>query len=143
MAKRAGIPSRIRVDDSAGTLVDISGDVHSVSLKTPRGVHEVTGLNKSAVERLFLLKDAEISISGTFNPTGAHQVFKDFDTIATGQVGRTVEYAPAGTASGDPVITFEALFESYDIERGDDGKLTWTATGRLADGTAPSWSTLP
>jgi hypothetical protein len=139
MAKVAGFPGRLRVDNSAGTPVDISNDVTDVSVKTPRGVFEVTGLDKSAVERILGLADAEISIRGVFNPSGAHTVFRDFDTPST---GRTVEYAPAGTTAGSPVISFEAVFEDYTIERGDDGKLTWSVTGRLANGAVPSWSTL-
>ena len=54
MAKQSGICGTITIDDSAGTARNISQDVTSVSAGTPRGVQELRGINKTAMERILL-----------------------------------------------------------------------------------------
>lgn len=137
MAKESGLGMTISVDDSAGTPQAISNDILSVGIKTPRGVQDITGINKSAIERLLLLADAEVALSGVFNDAAnmSHSVFKNFATILAGQVGRTVAIAISGQT-----LSMEMLFDDYALTRAADGSLTWTVTGRLADGTAPAWS---
>jgi hypothetical protein len=41
---------------------------------------------------------------------------------------------------GDATATFVVRFSAYTITRGDDGSLTWTATGSLSSGDANIWS---
>src|SRR3990172_8008467 len=99
MAKESGLASTCSVDDSGGTLRDISNDVTSITLNTPSGIQDVTGLDKSAMERLLLLADGSGSINGVFNDaatTGSHTVLKNYRTILAGQVGRTLTFAVSG-----------------------------------------------
>ena len=44
----------VTVDDHLGAGKDISNDITSMGFKTPRGVQDITGLDKSAIERLLL-----------------------------------------------------------------------------------------
>lgn len=142
MPKRAGFPGRLQVDDASGTPRDISNDVTSVDFGTSRGLAEVTGLDKSAMERLLLLSDGKVSIKGVFNDTAnmSHDVFK---TVTSSGGVRTVTIDPAGTTTGSARLSMEILFSSYELSRGEDGTLTWTAEGQLADGTVPTWTTVP
>jgi hypothetical protein len=141
MAKTNGLAlTTLSVDTSGGTVKDIRNDVKSFSISTPRGVQDVTGVDKSAIERLLLLADFSITLNGTaFNDNatnGAHFVLK---TIPSSSVQRTVSIGITGTV-GANTLNNECIFTDYSIDRGDDGGLSWTAPGVLADGTVPTWS---
>ena len=135
MGKISGLGMTLSVDDDGGNLQDISNDVTSFTVNTSRGEQDVTGIDKSAMERLLLLGDAEISISGVFNAALSHLVFRKIGTIFAGQVGRTVTIAYPSAVT----LSFEAVFSSYNTARGADGALNFTATGKLADGTVPTF----
>ena len=137
MAKQTGLGDYIAVDDSGGTIRDISNDVTSYSINVPQNMFEVTGVDKSAVERIIGLNDYTLSISGVFNKASnkSHDVFK----TRTGT--RTVTIALGGNTTGYPELESEMLVNEYNLERGDDGGLNWTTTLSLADGATPTWGT--
>lgn len=122
------------VDDSAGAVKTIINDVTSLGFATPRGVQDVTGLDKSAYERLLLLADFSVSPTGVFNDaTGqAHDVFK---TVPSTSVARTVTITVSGQT-----LAGEILFTDYQFTRSQAGELTWSAPGVLANGTVPTWA---
>jgi hypothetical protein len=135
MAKEAGLGwTTLSVDDSGGTPQAIKNDITNLQFSVPRGVQDVTGIDKSAMERLLLLADFSITLNGVFNDaaTSAHSVFK---TVPSTSVNRTVSIV----VSGD-TLPNECLFTDYALTRGQDGSLTWTAPGVLADGTVPTWA---
>jgi len=137
MAKQTGLGDYIAVDDSGGTIRDISNDVTSYSINVPQNMFEVTGVDKSAVERIVGLNDYTLSISGVFNKASnkSHDVFK----TRTGT--RTVTIAIGGNTTGYPELEAEMLVNEYNLERGDDGGLNWTTTLSLQSGTVPTWGT--
>lgn len=133
--KVTGLGATVTVDVSGGTGTDISNDVSDFSFATPRAVGEVTGVDKSAIERLPLLADFSVTMKGTFNPSLSHTVFDD---ICTTTVTRTVVLALNSTPAA--TLTAECLLTDYQVDRGNDGKLGWTVPGVLANGTAAAWS---
>lgn len=138
MSKVSGLGETITIDDSSGTGRDISTDVTNWNFSTPKAVQDVTGVNKSAMERLLLLADFSASFAGVFDPAVApssHAVFKD---IMTGSVSRTVVVIAETT--GSSTMTAECLFTDYAITRGNGGELTYAAPCVLANGTAPAWT---
>jgi hypothetical protein len=137
MAKVSGLTFLVNVDDSGGTPRDISNDITSFDFDTPRGTQDITGLDKSAVERLLLLADGTCTIKGVVNTAAnkSHDVFKTVPTQA-GTITRTVVF---GLSTGG-TLTMEMVFTGYSWSRGEDGSLTWSAPGSLANGTAPAWS---
>jgi len=137
MAKQTGLGDYIAVDDSGGSIRDISNDVTSYSINVPQNMFEVTGVDKSAVERIVGLNDYTLSISGVFNKASnkSHDVFK----TRTGT--RTVTIAIGGNTTGYPELEAEMLVNEYNLERGDDGGLNWTTTLSLQSGTVPTWGT--
>jgi hypothetical protein len=137
MSKMSGIGLTISVDNAAGAPVAIGPDVNSCTINTSRGEQDITGLDKSAVERLLLLGDAELGLTGTYNPALSHTVFADLAILA-GQVGRTVTIVLPG--AGLITLACEMVFPSYNLSRGADGSLTWTATGKLSSGTLPTFA---
>lgn len=134
MAKVTGVAmTTLSVDDSAGSLTDIRNDVTDWDIATPRGTQDVTGVDKSAIERLLLLADGTVNLNGGgFNASGAHTVFK---TMSSTTVVRTVSFGFAGIT-----LSMEMICTEYTITRGSDGGITWKATLVLANGTAPTWS---
>jgi hypothetical protein len=134
MPKQTGLGMTVSVDDSAGSLKNISNDVRSVNIGTSRGVQDVTGVDKSAMERLLLIADGTVTLAGILNPDAnlSHDVFK---TVCTSAVVRTTTLN-----YGTPTLSMELLYSKYDVTRADSGELTWTAEGSLANGTAPTWT---
>lgn len=135
MAKVSGITTSVAVDDSGGTPRTISNDITSLSMGTPRGVQDITGLDKSAMERLLLLADGTVTLTGVFNTATnmSHDVFK---TVPSTSVQRTVTV----TYPGAVVLAMEMLFADYATTRAQSGELTWTVTGQLANGAVPTWA---
>jgi hypothetical protein len=135
MAKESGIGwTTLSVDNSAGVAKVIKNDVTNFQFGTPRGVQDVTGVDKSAMERLLLLADFSVSLTGVFNDATdfSHDVFK---TVPSTSVNRTVALSVSGQT-----INNECLFTDYSFTRAQDGSLVWQAPGVLADGTVPTWS---
>lgn len=140
MAKTSGLGNVVKVDNSSGTAKTISNDITNWQLSTPRGVQIITGVDKSAQERLLLLADASITLNGVANfaTDQEHDVFKD---VPSTSVNRTTELDPIGTTTGNPKLSMEILYSDYQLTRSNTGELTWQAPGALADGTAPAWTT--
>jgi hypothetical protein len=134
VAKVSGLPTSIALDDAGGTPRTISNDVTSIDVSTPRGTQDVTGLDKSAMERLLLLADFTGTLNGVFNTASnmSHDVLK---TVTTSSATRTLAIGYPGAT-----LTAEVLVTDYSISRGADGALTWSAPFSLANGTAPAWT---
>lgn len=133
MAKQSGLAwDTLSVDNAAGTPVDIRNDVTNFDYATPRAVQDVTGIDKEAMERLVLLADFTINLNGVFNIAVSHSVLK---TVPSTSVVRTVS-----TDIDGEVLAGELLFTDYQVTRGNDGALTWTSPGVLANGAVPTWT---
>lgn len=137
MSKESGLGLTVTVDDSAGNGQAISNDITNLQWAMPSEVQDVTGVNSSARERLLLLADFTISLSGPFNDAASlsFQVFKNYRTLAASQVGRTTAIAHSGQT-----LTQEVLYAGFDFTRGADGSLNWTAPGSMSNGTFAAWA---
>lgn len=139
MAKETGLAwSALSIDDSGGTLRDIRNDITNMEFATPRAVQDVTGIDKSAMERLLLLADMSITLNGVFNDASnaSHDVFK---TVPSTSVAREFTLTVSGQTLGTtPTATL--LFTDYALNRGADGSLVWSAPGVLANGAVPTWT---
>lgn len=132
MAKESGLGwTTCSLDNSSGTLKALVNDVHSQDISTPRAVQDVTGLDKSAIERLHLLADGAGTLRFTFNDATdfTHDVFTPLDNV------RTFTNVVSGQT-----LSMEVLVTDYALVRADDGSFTGTAPLVLADGTVPTWS---
>lgn len=139
MAKEAGLGwTTLSIDDSGGTQRAIKNDITNLQFSTPRGVQDVTGIDKSAMERILLLADFSLDLNGVFNDdsNASHDVFK---TVPSTSVAREVNLVVSGQTLGTtPQIT--ALFTDYALNRAADGSFTWAAPGVLANGEVPTWT---
>lgn len=138
MSKVSGLGALVQVADAGGTNRVISNDITDFTLNTPRAEQDVTGVDKYAHERLLLLADVSVSLKGVFNSAAgmSHAVFS---TVTSGSVPRATSIAPTAD-NATPILTFNALYSSYDLTRAADGKLTFAVKGDLADGQLPVWA---
>lgn len=136
MPKETGLGwTTLDVDDSSSAAQDIRNDVTNFQFSTPIAVQEVTGIDKFAIERLLLLADFSITLNGVFNDAATDSAHSVLNDVASTRVTRTVALSISGQT-----LSNECLLTDYALTRGDDGSLTWSAPGVLADGTAPTWS---
>ncbi|MGE3448688.1 MAG: hypothetical protein AB7H92_14035 [Microbacteriaceae bacterium] len=131
MAKYTGLAMTVTLDDSGGSGVNITNDVSTITHKTSRGEQDVTGADKSAMERLQLLEDSEFTLGNNGFPSSTTRaVFENMANTRT----LVLDYPDSATA------TIETYIFDYSINRGQDGGLSWSATLKLANGTKLAWS---
>jgi hypothetical protein len=130
------------VGDSSNTTQDIRNAITELDFATPRAVQDVTGIDKSAMERLLLLADYSINLKGVFDTAanGAHAVLS---TVPSTSVNRAVLLTTNGknlnmgsTGAGNGAV----LFTDYKITRSASGELLWEAPGVGSTGVVPTWS---
>ncbi len=106
---------------------DLSGDVGSVNdASSPRGVLPITGIDKSAEERLLGLSDGKIDISTWFNDAAGQEHTALSGLVSTDQV----LLWQFGGAVGDVACTLVAKQTNYDPSRGQDGSLSFNVQGQ-------------
>lgn len=134
MAKESGLGFSVAVDDAAASAKTISNDITNLQFATPRAVQDVTGIDKSAMERLLLLADASVTLNGVFNDAAnmSHAVLK---TISSTTVARTVTLGISGQT-----LPMEMYGTDYNLTRSASGEMTWQAPFVLQDGTVPTWA---
>lgn len=133
MAKSSGLGwTNCNIDDASGTPRDLRNDFTNLEFSTPYNVWEITGIDKSAMERLLLLADCTGTLNSIFNPSAnrMHAVFSgDMRVIRT--IGNTVNGV---------TLNIEGLFTDYQLTRAATGEFTGTHPYSLADGTTPTWT---
>ena len=134
MAKEAPTFS-VALDDGGGTARTISNDVENIDLATPRGIQDITGVNKTSIERLLLLADYSCGLGGTFNDAAnmSHDVLK---TVPSTSTTRTLTLIASGQT-----LACEVLVTDYALTKAREGSLVWRAPC-LGQGTTdpPTWA---
>lgn len=125
MAKVSGLTTTVTV---AGN--NISNDVTSMNADTPYGVQDVTGIDKSAFERLLLRGDLTGTLNGVFNTAAS----MSHATLKTPGQKTFVAAYPGAT------LTTTILTTNYAVTEGSDGSLTWSCNFVLTGGAVPVWS---
>ena len=120
MAKESGLGiTTLSIDDSAGTQQAVKNDITNFAVNTPRAIQDVTGIDKSGMERLHLLADGSLNITYVFNDVatvGIFTVLKNYATLAASQFGRTTTLTVSGQT-----LAMELLYEDFPLTRGADG----------------------
>jgi hypothetical protein len=96
-----GKNAAFKIDDSGGTLRDISDVLTDVSISRTADVAEVSAFSNSSKAYVAGLKDATITISGSFDAT--------VDGYLSGILGveGSFEFYPIGTTGGNPKASGE------------------------------------
>jgi hypothetical protein len=129
-----GKNAAFKIDDSGGTLRDISNVLTDVSISRTADVAEVSAFSNSSKAFVSGLKDATLTISGSFDAT--------VDGYLSGILGAegSFEFYPIGTTGGNPKASGKAILTSYDRTPDIGGAVTFTAafqvSGNVTEGTA-------
>ncbi len=129
--------SALSVDDAGNVQRDIRNDITNFQFATPRAVQDVTGVDKSAIERLLLLADFSGTLNGVANfgavPSAtAHGVFA---TVPSTSVNRLITITIGGKT-----LAPTCILTDYALTRAASGELTWQVPFSLASGTVPTWA---
>lgn len=130
MAKQSGLGDNFYVGG-----YNLSGDTNSLG-EIGGGIAtiDVTGIDKSAYERIGGLRDGRIEWVSHFNPsTGkAHDVLSALPTTDV-----SLTYC-RGTTLGNPAACMVAKQLNYDMTRADDGRMTFAVRGE-SNGYGLEW----
>jgi len=138
VAKTQGLGATIIVADSSSVARTISNDCTEFTISTPRAIQDITGVDKSAHERLLLLADYSFTLKGVVN-TAANMSHAVFSTVPSTSVIRSTSVAPTSN-SGTPILVANLFYSDYQITRSATGELPWDVKGDLGDGAVPTWA---
>lgn len=133
MAKESGLGwTTCSVDNASSSLQDVKNDITNLEFATPYNVQEITGIDKSAMERLSLLADFSGTLNAVFNPS-ANRIH----AVMSGdlRVIRTLSLTVSAKS-----LSNEVLFTDYALTRAAAGEFTSSCPFVLADGTTPAWT---
>lgn len=135
MGKQSGLGSNFYVGG-----YDLSNDTSALtSVRTPIAVQDVTGLDKFAVERIYLQRDGAIEWVTWFNPSAgqAHPVLSALPT-ADVEASFFPGTGTAGPTVGNPACSIIAKQVNYDGSRAQSGEFPFTVQA-LANGFGLEW----
>ena len=132
---RHGKSAVFKVDDSGGTLRDISDACNSISFPREAEVLETTSFGSSAKTYIVGLSDSTVSASGNFDAT--------VDAHLAGVLGQAAtlsfEYGPEGSTAGQVKYSGECIMTSYEKSGAVGDVVTYSAefqvTGAVTRGT--------
>jgi hypothetical protein len=130
----SGLVSSCTIDDASGTPQDVSSDVFSATIVTPRAQWDTSSIDVTGTKRQGLRTDATVTLNGgtDFGVGKIHAVMKA-DPAGT----RTVTIVLANSAA---TFTAEMNRQDYGPALAQGGELTWTATLVNADGNTAAWT---
>lgn len=135
MAFKHGKNAVFKVDNSGGTLTNISTYLNNVSF--PRSVEtgETTSFGNSAKTYIVGLSDSTISVDGTWDAT----VDAHLAAVLGQDASLSFEYGPEGSGSGSVKFTGECYLTSYETSSPVADVVKFTAefqvTGTVTRGT--------
>lgn len=129
MAFVHGKDSVFKIDNSGGSLTDISAYVNSVDMPQTVDVAETTVLGKDNKTFIVGLKDATISLAGLWDST----VDGIFGAVLGQSATLSFEYSPEGTSSGKVKYTGEAILTSYSKNSPVGDVVSYSADLQVSD----------
>lgn len=121
---RHGKSTVFKLDNSGGTLTDISNVLTSVGFPREVETAEVTAFGATAKSYIVGLSDSTISFEGSYDATvDAHlsAVLGQSDSLS-------FEYGPEGSTAGFIKFTGESYLTSYDVTNGVGDAVTFSAS---------------
>jgi hypothetical protein len=130
MAFGPGKNAVIKIEDSGGSLTDVSAYLDTASLSRTAENYDVTTFGKGSHVYIAGLLDGQIPLAGPWDPT--------IDALLAGTLGldaNSFEYYPAGTPVGStkPKYSGACLVTKYEISDPENGRVSFSATVQLSD----------
>jgi len=125
---RHGKNTSFKLDNSGGSLTDISDTLNSVSFPRDAEVVETTSFGSSDRTYIVGFKNGTISLEGTYDAT--------VDTHLAGILGQdatvSFEYGPEGTTLTRIKYTGEAILTSYEVSGSIGDAVAYTASLQIS-----------
>ena len=136
----AGKSGVFKLDNSGGTLVDLSSYINSVDFPQDAQLLETTTLGATAKTYILGFKNATIAIKGHWD--GGGSAIDAHLAAVLGQAATvTFEYGPEGSASGKVKYTGEAIVTKYSNSTPVDGVVDWSADLQVSGAvTRTTWA---
>ena len=140
MGRVHGKTAVFKIDNSAGTLVDLSTYGDNSELERTVGLDEITGFGDTAVKRIVGLQDGSFTVSGSYDGAAA-AIDAHLSGIYALAATQTFEYGPESSTSGLVKYSGECRLESYKVTAPVNGRVSWEAKF-LLDGavTRGTWA---
>lgn len=136
-----GKESTVFIDNSSGSLINISGAVTNVDAGAQADTAEATGFGDARKRYVVGHLDNPVTLQGNLEDTSG-SVHDVLTGILGGTTPRSFKYFPAGSASGNPAFTGEVTCTSYNVTSPIGGVITWQAELRAADQNGIQWNTV-
>lgn len=131
MAKSSGLGAGLIVDQ-----YNLSNDVGAVdTIRGGPALLDITGLDKSAYERLGGRYDGGIDFTSYFNPSTG----KQHDALSGLSSSDRIMSFFVGSTLGNPIYWITAKQINYDPKRAADGGLTESVQGQVSAGSKAYW----
>ncbi len=125
---RHGKNTVFKVDNSGGSLTDISNTLTDVSFPQSIDTAETSAFGSSAKSYVVGLSDATLSVSGNFDAT--------VDAHLAGVLGQAAtlsfEYGPEGSTAGQVKYTGESIMTSYEKSGAIGDVVTFSAEFQIS-----------
>jgi hypothetical protein len=116
MAFVHGKNAYIQLDNSAGTLTDISGISNEVTYSRKLETAETTVFSNTAKTYLMGLEDATISVKGMFDATTVATIEGTIGALTAGTLASaSLVFGPAGSNTGNRKYSMETIITSWEI----------------------------
>ena len=128
-----GKSTDFQIDDTSGTIRDISDTVTSVDFPETMATATTTAFGSSFESYIIGIRDGSISVSGLWDST------VDGYFIGTEPATRSFVFGPAGSTGGNVKYSGECILTSYSISNPVSDVVTYSAdfqcTGGITRGT--------
>ena len=126
MAFKFGNDATFQLDNTAGTLTDLSAYVSSVTMTGERDTSDLPRLGGNQTAQLVGPVATTIELEGWYDPT-LDEILESAMWAATAAT-RSAEFGPQGSAGGSRRYTAEVYVAEYEVETAADDPGSWSAT---------------
>lgn len=127
-----------KIDDSSGTLRDISAHVDSVSgLPGARGLVSITAFGDAGEKSIPGLENTSFTVAGHFATTATTGSYTVLNGLRTATATSSFEYGPEGGTNGDVKASGECWMTGLTFDASVAGRVNFSASFQV-DGTVSS-----
>lgn len=135
MSRSHGKNAHFAIDDSSGTLRNISADVdNTTGLPGARALSEVTSYTDTGERFIPGLEGSTFTVSGQFSSTATTGSVTVLNSLRTYASTATFNFGPEGSGTGAIKYSGECWMESFVTAAAVKDKVPFTATFRMDNG---------
>ncbi|WP_427422659.1 hypothetical protein [Lysinibacillus fusiformis] len=135
MSRSHGKDAYFAVDDSGGTLRNISSNVNNVSgLPSARALSDVTAFTDAGERFIPGLQGAQFTVTGNADDTATTGTLTVLNGLRTASATSSFEYGPQSNTSGKVKYSGECWLENLTVDASVTDKVPFSAQFRMDNG---------